>query len=193
MTRVAHSQALPIAEALADKLAAYCERIEIAGSLRRLSASVGDIELVAIPKLDQTRNLVGEVIAERNLLLEHLDRLLEEGAIAKHIDSAGRPSWGEKARKFTVKTKLGRRFKVDLFTCTAETWGSSLLIRTGSRDFSHWIVTPQPRGAMPAGMHHARNRLWRSGEAVPLPEEADFFAVIGLEWIPPEERGEGRW
>lgn len=42
-------KARAIAEKLVEKLAPYCERIEIAGSIRREKAEVKDIELVAIP------------------------------------------------------------------------------------------------------------------------------------------------
>ena len=42
--------ATTLAKKLVDELAPYCQRIEIAGSVRRQSAEVGDIELVAIPK-----------------------------------------------------------------------------------------------------------------------------------------------
>ena len=47
---------LPITERLVSILAPFCERIEIAGSLRRLKPEVGDIELVVIPKLGADPN-----------------------------------------------------------------------------------------------------------------------------------------
>ncbi len=43
-------KALEIAEKTKELLAPYCERIEIAGSIRRKKPEVKDIELVAIPK-----------------------------------------------------------------------------------------------------------------------------------------------
>ncbi len=45
-------KALEIAERTKKLLAPYCERIEIAGSIRRKKPEVKDIELVAIPKLE---------------------------------------------------------------------------------------------------------------------------------------------
>ncbi len=41
---------LQIAEKVKAQLAPHCERIEIAGSIRRKKPDVGDIEIVAIPK-----------------------------------------------------------------------------------------------------------------------------------------------
>ena len=57
-TKRPYSQVLPIAESLVEKLRPACERIEIAGSLRREKAMVGDIEIVAVPRLE--RDLLGE-------------------------------------------------------------------------------------------------------------------------------------
>jgi DNA polymerase/3'-5' exonuclease PolX len=44
------AQATVIAERVKAELAPYCERIEIAGSVRRRKPQVKDIELVAIPR-----------------------------------------------------------------------------------------------------------------------------------------------
>jgi len=49
-----HAQALTIAEQCRKALAPYCERIEIAGSIRRGKPQVKDIELVAMPKMVPT-------------------------------------------------------------------------------------------------------------------------------------------
>ena len=40
----------PVAERLVEQLRPYCERIQIAGSIRRRKWAVGDIELLCIPK-----------------------------------------------------------------------------------------------------------------------------------------------
>jgi DNA polymerase/3'-5' exonuclease PolX len=55
------AQALAIAERTRAALAPYCDRIEIAGSIRRRNPSVKDIELVAIPRQVPT----GGVSADR--------------------------------------------------------------------------------------------------------------------------------
>jgi len=50
INRMKLEEAQVIAEKTKALLAPYCERIEIAGSIRRKKPDVGDIELVAIPK-----------------------------------------------------------------------------------------------------------------------------------------------
>lgn len=44
------SRAKVLAEEVRQVLAPYCEQIEIAGSIRREKAEVGDIEIICIPK-----------------------------------------------------------------------------------------------------------------------------------------------
>ncbi len=44
------STAQAIAEQIKGKLAPFCERIEIAGSIRRKRPEVGDVEIVCVPK-----------------------------------------------------------------------------------------------------------------------------------------------
>jgi DNA polymerase/3'-5' exonuclease PolX len=36
-------------------------------------------------------------------------------------------------------------------------------------------------------------RIWQRGIVLSTPEEADVFRLIGLAWIPPEERERGQW
>ena len=40
-----------IAESIVEQLRPNCKRVEIAGSIRRTNQTVGDIEIVAIPKI----------------------------------------------------------------------------------------------------------------------------------------------
>ena len=52
-------QAREIAEGVKAKLAPHCERIEIAGSIRRGKPVVGDIEIVCVPHQVQAMDLFG--------------------------------------------------------------------------------------------------------------------------------------
>lgn len=192
-----HAEALAVARELILRLAPVCERIAIAGSLRRQQSEVGDIELVAIPRYDHARDLFGAIIGQPINLV-----------------SAALSEWG------VPRTKNGPAYQqfgflgqsVDLFMVTAETWGVQYAIRTGSADFSHWLVTQQRLGgALPEGMWIEHGRLWRrrditaadrlapvqiSGhapEALPTPEEADLFRAIGLACIPSAQRTHGHW
>lgn len=74
----------PIALKLVERLHPYCEKIEIAGSIRRGKPLVKDIEIVTIPKMHYQHGLFGissQVIS--NELLEFLDGLASSDAITK--------------------------------------------------------------------------------------------------------------
>lgn len=177
-TRVAYEEALALAEQVKATLGPGCARIEIAGSVRRKKAEIGDLELVAIPKIEATADLFGGMTGSRSLLDE---------VISAHY----RVIYG------------GKKFKqldVGLMTCDLfiqpdpRTWGMNLMIRTGCAEFSRWMVTPRQKGgALPSYMYAADGLLFDGVNMVPTPEEADVFAAMGLRWIEPEERTQGFW
>lgn len=168
------------AKALADvillNLRPECQRIEIAGSLRRLKPVVGDIEILAVP--DTTPDLFGVAQFDSS----GVDALLRRMAADR--------GWSI--------LKNGPRFKqvdlgpitLDLFLCSAPEWGSQFIIRTGPADYSHWLVTHRREGgAMPGYLRQKDGRLWTSdGQALNTPEEADYYTALGLPWIEPEKR-----
>ena len=69
-----------VADALAAELTPRCERIEIAGSLRRGKADVGDIEILYVPRIGQVR-VPGELFPRQGSLT---DELLEQW-LAKRV------------------------------------------------------------------------------------------------------------
>lgn len=162
------------ARLLVAKLEPACERIEIAGSLRRERPQCSDIELVAIPK--PILNLIGEPTARTEV-----DDLLDTLPV--------------------TFTKRGRRYQqfhfdgttlpfyVDLFLQTKETWGVNFLLRTGSANFSHFVVTPTWMGGhKPAGFEVKDARVWRNGIALDTPEEIDVFNAFGMLYVEPRDR-----
>ena len=76
---------LPLAEvtgqSLIRLLADSCDRIEIAGSVRRQVFEVGDIELLCIPKAGAV-DLFGEPVASESLLDQRCSELIHQGILA---------------------------------------------------------------------------------------------------------------
>ncbi len=166
---------MPIAQRLLSALAPNCHRVELAGSLRRGRPMVGDIEIVAIPI--RPTNLLGEELDGSTALDHYLD--------SRAIQFVKR---GQKYQQFRYGPYL-----VDLFLATPATWGSVFTIRTGSADFSKWLVTYEPRGACPwqvsFGNANANpGRLTHNGRLLSTPEETDVFNALGLAYIPPADR-----
>jgi DNA polymerase/3'-5' exonuclease PolX len=163
------------ARLLVTRLAPACERIEIAGSLRRKKALVSDIELVAIPK--PVVNLLGEPTGDRT----ELDALLD--TLPVHFTKRGR-----KYQQFWFDgTQLP--FYVDLFLPLPECWAVVYMIRTGSADFSRRMVTAQSQGGyMPDGYRVQDGRVWVDGRALDIADERALFGLWGMDYIEPEDR-----
>ncbi len=171
------------AHRLLDLLEPVCERIEIAGSIRRQCLEVGDIELIAIPK--PTRDLFGvrkwdsKVIIDRIFELDQLpfQRGPEEPLFTK---------CGEWYAQFMI---FG--MKVDLFMTTPEKWGCIYMIRTGSAAFSKRMMTKKSWGGYcPDNIYFKEGRLWDGEEVLDTPEEDDVFRLLGVPWMDPVERFE---
>jgi DNA polymerase/3'-5' exonuclease PolX len=170
-----------IADEVKARLAPFCERIEIAGSIRRQKMTdIHDIEIVAItkrPRLEFGASPLPPLIVET-------DRLRAEGIMTPRLDKLGREAWGQKFRRASWGGT-----PLDLFMVSPETWGVIYTIRTGNADFSHLLVTPHGMGgAMPDGCFIKDGRLWMRGELIETREEADVFAALGLTWIEPQYR-----
>ena len=176
-----YAQVYPVAAKLVQRLAPACTRLEIAGSLRRRAEMVGDIEIVAVPILH--RDLFGVPTGT-----SEVDRLLADWPVQMLAD-------GAKQKKFLLTTQRGETYQVDLFLQPdPATWAVNLLIRTGSADFSHWLVTKRALGgAMWDDCASRDARIWYGDQVVSLPEEADLFTFLQLDYFEPTARTEGRW
>lgn len=168
-TRFPLRDAIRNADSLMSELAPACDRIEVAGSVRRGRASVADIEVVAVAKFAPSPDLFGGA-PERNLLWEKLDGL---GVAYERA--------GDRYRRFGW-----RGIPVDLFACRRGNHGWTLLVRTGSSVFSHHMAIRLNA----AGYTSVENWITRrgTGETVETPEEQDVFRIAGERFVPPEGR-----
>lgn len=179
----------PIAEELVAQLAPACDRIEIAGSIRRRKAEVSDIELVAMPRVTEEP---GGDLWGTPVQVDHLEltlRLLDAGGQLglRRVDihrADGRIEAGTRDGA-SYKALEYRGIPVDLFIVRDPAqWGVIFTIRTGPAEWSHRLVTDCQRYLRRV----AGGYLYRSGERVPCPEERDFFRAIGQPWVEPEHR-----
>ncbi len=204
-----------IAEALIRELAPTTVRIQVAGSIRRQCLEVRDLEIVAIPRLEERaqgqQTLLGEGGQVRvNLLHEAVDRLVQAGRIepikpgSKELEPD--PAWAAKGEARYWRLWLPKpKVKVDLFLATPETWGAVYTLRTGPWEFSKALVSAyhqRTQGRFHKGRVHAscppdQVPFLRTRQGYPLgppletPEEEDVFAACGFRWVPPEQRRGG--
>lgn len=173
--------AIEVAKAIRLELQPACERIEIGGSLRRLRAEVKDIEIIAMPRVDPFNQLDLQLVKMVNE--KHLVKPLK-GTDGK------RPPYGQRYKKLLHPAS---GLQVDLFSVLPpEQWGIIFALRTGSREFSIWLVTRARRMNMyvEEGQLHGFDRNeqpWRQF-TIPCPDEESFLQALGLPWIPPQER-----
>lgn len=176
-----YEDALQLAQQLRDDLAPACERIEIAGSVRRRSTHVNDIELVAVPKMRPGPR--ADLFGDRPLvsgLDEQLDTLMARRRLSRHEAKA----WGPRYRR--LRAGGPDRIQVDLFIVLPPAeWGPIFTIRTGPSGFSADLVARLHRW----GRRCVDGRVIERGVTVPCPEEEDFFALAGAKLIPPWVRG----
>ena len=173
------TEARQIAEKLIAGLSSHCERIEIAGSIRRCKPEVHDIELIAIPKMLPDYDLFGQQCGERSLLGDR--RLYERfGKVVK-------------AGKRFVQVNLFDGIMLDLFVVLPPAqWGVLFAIRTGPAEFSHWLVTPRNKGGgLPSGWRVEDGRVWDGQVTLDFPDELKLFEWVGLGWVEPADRRAG--
>lgn len=184
---MSYDSAQALAEQLRAALAPGCERIEVAGSIRRGKPNPKDIELVAIAKviaspiLDMFGSPVGS--NNENLLDAQLAGLLVAGEW--QFDQALKRN----GPKYKRLRHTGSGICCDLFITTADSWGVIFTIRTGPGDFSKALVTR----ALNMGMKVDESRLWRvhrddSRTPIPTPTEQEFFAALRVPYLEPAER-----
>ena len=199
-----HQHANSIANDLMLQLSSACVRLEIAGSLRRGKADVGDIELVAVPNLGtfEVRDMFEQVVERHhvNHLEEAVNTLLAGGAW----------EWDTEVKRAGPKYKRLRHVTsglcCDLFITDPRRWGYTFTIRTGPGEFSKALVSRAliRKAFFKGGLLHNHPPVYveRNGarEVQPCPagdgcvriiptlEEADVFAALGLAFIEPQDR-----
>ena len=156
-------RAYTIAEKTLEQLKPHCERIEIAGSIRREKPWVGDIEIVAIPK-------------------PYGVGLFESGIAT--IVNRWRKVRGELPCKYTQRV-LPEGINLDLFFATPGNWGLIFAIRTGSAKFSHKVLASR---WVALGFKSIDGMLTKDGKTIPIYEERDLFELLKLKWIDPKNR-----
>ena len=198
-------EAQSVANELMECLRPGCERVEIAGSVRLGKPEPKDIEICTIAKWQvlEHRNLLDEVYDTTRINL--IDDALEHcmGEYGPWDFDTETPRNGSKYKRLRHRA---RGVCCDLFITTHETWGTIFTIRTGPGAFSQALVmVAQKLGwFVDAGRLHLHQREyklmkgeWKSlpckagdtcTQVATTPEEEDFFRVLGISWLAPNER-----
>ena len=142
---------------------------------------VSDLEIVAAPVLQ--RDLFGEVDELAPVALDEvLGGLFESGRLALRDVGAG----VRNGPRYKALVAVRSGVPVDLFVVRPPaTWGVTMAIRTGPRDYSRHLVT----ALLARGLRSEGGRVLRSnGEPLPTPEERHVFEFAGIPYLAPELR-----
>ena len=172
----------------------FCEKVEIAGSIRRGKPKVHDIEIVATPVFSTIEQAVIDGVKRETVNSLHMRmlRLQQDGIVTadrmrkdKHRDPFGE-------RYYRIHYNLGNlKIPIDLFVVIPPAqWGTQLLIRTGSAAFSKWIVSQR----INQGLHFKDGHLEHDVTGViDTPTEESVFKALRLPYVPPELRELDEW
>jgi len=158
-----------IAEELISLLSPCCNRIAIAGSIRRQKPDVGDIELLLIPRGDCLDNVLKDLMGKEIL--------------AMRLNKRGSRTYGPQ-NKLMVHLPSG--IGVDIFSTSEENWGMALFVRTGPKE---WNIKAMSRFRQLGMQGHAYGGVTlRNGLPFECPTEVLVFNLLGWPYTPPEKR-----
>lgn len=181
----ARAEAKQVADELLEVLGSACERLVVAGSLRRGAEEVKDVELVALPRVGV------DLFGGRRDDECQLTLALEREVLAKRL------RWRTETHDHEVNWKVPRKVwnlvhvpssvRVDLFAVRPPAqWGAILAVRTGPAEYSQHLVTICQR----RGLRSVEGRLVDgAGRTVPTTTERGFIEACGEQWREPHERG----
>jgi DNA polymerase (family 10) len=134
------------------------EKISIAGSLRRMKETIGDVDILVVSK--------------------NPERVMDFFVSLPQVIKI----WGKGLTKSSVKTKYG--FDMDLRVVPKKSFGSALQYFTGSKE--HNIALRKI--AISRGFKLSEYGVFKGKKMIAGEKEEDVYKALGLCWIEPELR-----
>jgi DNA polymerase (family 10) len=172
-------KALELSESVRAAASLHCHRVEVAGSVRRRKQNVKDIEIVA--RVRDWEGLFGS--------LTHFGEFIKPGC----------PDvipWPPRSGAKYLRMMLHSGVKLDFFVANENNWGALYMMRTGGatgpdgNPFDGFVPAMFSRWKRVSGGGRMRDCLptLPDGRSVSVPEEEDFFRLVGVDWIPATDR-----
>jgi len=151
---------LPVAEEVLEKLRGVkgVERADMAGSLRRMKETIGDVDFLVISR--------------------DPERVMDVFVSIPGVEKI----WGKGKTKSSVRMAEG--FDMDVRVIAPESYGAALQYFTGSRE--HNIALRKI--AIDRGFKLSEYGLFKGSKNIAARTEEEIYRRLGLQWIPPEMR-----
>lgn len=174
--------AAAFAEEIRAALEPLCDRIEIAGSIRRKKETVNNINVLCLPEL---KNGVSQFDALQERFYQRIKLVSKSGIEGRDlINVFFRKSLGGYVQ---IKLSIAQHAQRDLVSGVIPgNWGSLLLLHTGSASHNIRLTArAKDHGFQWLPM---RGLVNAKGTVIAAEEEADIYKALGLDFIEPAER-----
>jgi DNA polymerase (family 10) len=171
---------LPLAEKVCVALQPLCERVCIAGSIRRLKPDVNDVDIVAMPKYMDLPGALGGTahFSESQVWKDLFPMALLKLKLFRH-------ELGQELMRFCfVEPEL----QVDVYRARPETWGVILLVRTGSKEHNVKLCSLARSKGLKLSASEGVVTQEGFGQVVASKTEEEIFAALGLSYVEPKDR-----
>ena len=184
--RFSRHTALIAANEICEFLRPHCERIVVAGSLRRGKQWVGDAEILFVSK-QITQQKPGDMFAHETVFPAHvaIAKMLEDQILTKRLNSVRSATWGDQ-NKLAIHVQTA--VPVDLFQTTEAHWFNYLVCRTGSAAHNVTIATRAQQRGWKWNPYSAGFTNETTGEPYAVTSEEDLFRFLAMDYIAPSNR-----
>ncbi len=134
------------------------EKIDVAGSVRRMKETIGDVDFLIVSKNPK----------------KVMDFFVSQPEVVR--------VWGRGTTKSSVRVREG--FDVDIRVLPEKSYGSALQYFTGSKEHNIAIR----RIAIEKGLKLSEYGLFKGKKQVAGQTEGGVYKSLGMEWMPPEMR-----
>jgi len=182
--RFPNAVGLAVARELCGALNPACERLIVAGSLRRRKPAIGDVEILYLSKTGFGKDPADLFAAIQISLADQAIAALERsGVLERRKNANGSEIFGSKNK---LMRHVATGLPVDLFAATEANWFNYLVCRTGPAESNIRIAA----AAKAMGWHWNPYGagFTKYAQLAPMRSEQAVFEFVGLPFKAPADR-----
>ena len=158
-----------MADIIVGRLGVYCQKIKVAGSIRRGRPMVGDIDLVLLPKPHSEFALRTRIKSRSEVVTDGAQNLIVKISNGVQLDCF--------FARHPEENLLGE--------IEPGNWGTLLVCRTGSKEHNIHLAQHALRNGMRWDPYRG---VIKDGQVIAWESERHVFDALGLDFLPPEKR-----